>query len=571
MTGLEVYGLRIEEAVTVLLSSNLSEIRNPTSEIRHLKLASYTLSPGLHPIFRVQLFLTLNDLAGRYPLLDAFMRGVYILTVPLLAVILLGLLILAPRAPGAPSRGKVALATVVALAGAALLMWGIDAWAQSLGTGTLSPRPWMTRWVNLLIIEPQDNSFPCVEVMLAAITSVGIWAAHRWWGVFAALATLLLMVARLFCGSNYLADVGVAALVGVGLMLFCLALCRAPRSRKWRAGLAGIGAFTLGGTALATFIVMAAMPRFAGKMQLPWGTAAPSAALSAHAPTAARDTLQEGEGIPTLDTNNDGTIKADEYAGEAETEALSKRATLFLPKDEAALTQILAPKAAPFRLVDVEVAPVNFSDGSYRAAAIRFDIDTTIPNVRQLVAQRAAILVKAAFAADAKLDNVDITGVVTGDTAQSADSLMNFVGDEVPVFTASIQRRNLIVANPKWANAPNLEGGLWLRTRSRLWIDDKFLPKTPEVPTPTAAPTAMPATAPPTAATPPASATPNVKATPTIVPPTAQASPKPTALAQPSPRPTVKATARPKIKPRRKVRPRRPRRLRRARPMREIV
>ena len=98
------------------------------------------------------------------------MRGVYIATIPLLAVILLGLLILAPRAPGAPSRGKVALATVLALGGAALLMWGIEIWAQSLNVGTLSPRPFMTRWVNLLIVEPQDNSFPCVEVMVATIS-----------------------------------------------------------------------------------------------------------------------------------------------------------------------------------------------------------------------------------------------------------------------------------------------------------------------------------------------------------------------------------------------------------------
>ena len=482
------------------------------------------------------------------------MRGVYILTVPLLAVILLALLILAPRATGAPSRGRVAFATVLALGGAALLMWGIDIWAQSLGAGTLSPRPFMTRWVNLLIVEPQDNSFPCVEVIIAAIFSVGIWAAHRWWGVFAALATLLLMAARLFCGSNYFADVGVAALVGVGLMLFCLALCRAPRTKKWRAGLAGMGAFTLGATALATFFVMASMPRFAGKMQLPWGIASPSAAaLTARAPTAARSNLQEGEGLATLDMNGDGTIKTDEYAGEAESEALSKRATLFLPADEAALTKVLTPRALPFRLIDVEVAPVNFADGSYRAAAIRFEIDPTMPNVRQLVAQRAATLVKAAFAADAKLDNVDITGVVTGDTAQSADSLMRFAGDEVPVFTASIQRRNLLVANPKWANAPNLEGGLWLRTRSRLWIDDKFLPPTPEVPAPTAAPKAMPTATPTTHPT--TAATPTTRAIPKVT-----ASPKPTVSAQPAARPTVKATAKPtakfSIKPKRRRAPR---------------
>ncbi len=513
-------------------------------------------------LLRVQLFLTLNDLAGRFPLLDAFMRGVYLATIPLLALILLGLLILAPRARHAPSRGKVALATVVALGGAALLMWGIDSWAQSLSVGTLSPRPFMTRWVNLLIVEPQDNSFPCVEVIVATILSVGIWAAHRRWGVFAALATLLLMTARLFCGSNYLADVGVAALAGVGIMLLALALCRAPRTRNWRAGLAGMGAFTLGGTALATFLVMASMPRFAGKMQLPWGAAAPApTVIMEGAPTAARGELQEGEGMPTLGMNSDGSIKADEYAGAAEALALSKRATLFLPQAEAALTKALAPLAAPFRLVDVEVAPVNFNDGSYRVAAVRFEIDPKTPDARQLVAARAATLVKAAFAADKRLDNVDITGVVTGG-AQKSDSLMRFAGDEVPVFTASIQRRNLTVNAPKWANAPGLEGGLWLRTRSRLWIDDEVLPRTPEIPPTPATPKTpkFPAT-PATSQTPKTSPTPatsgaEIAATSATMAPQPTSAPQPTVRAPASPKPTVKPrvstkpTAKPTVKPR---------------------
>ena len=193
------------------------------------------------------------------------MRGVYVGTIPLLAVLLLGLLTLAPRGKSGVSRGKIALATVLALGGAALLMWGIDAWAQTLSVGTLSPRPWMTRWVNLLIVEPQDNSFPCVEIIVAAILSVAIAVSHRAWGVFAFVATLLLMTARLFCGSNYLADVGVGALLGIGLMLLCLAIARAPRRRR-RAVVGGAGAFTLGATALTTFLVMAAMPRFAGKL-----------------------------------------------------------------------------------------------------------------------------------------------------------------------------------------------------------------------------------------------------------------------------------------------------------------
>ena len=485
----------------------------------------------------MQLFLTLNDFAGRSPYLDAFMRGVYVATIPLLAIVLLGLLTLTPRGKNAPSRGKVALATVSALGAAALLVWGLEALAQSLDLGTLSPRPFMTRWVNLLIVEPQDNSFPCVEVMVAAITSVGIWVSNRRWGVLAALATLTLMAARLFCGSNYGADVGVGAALGVGLMLLCLALCRAPRGRNARIGAASTGAFTLGATALGTFLVLAGMPRFAGKLQLPWGIRLPAqTALAANAPRAARSTLQEGEGIPALGMASDGTINAGEYAGEAEALALSKRSTLFLPQTEAFLMRVLTLKALPFRLIDAEVAPVNFKDGSYRAAALRFEIDPTLPGARTLVAQRAATLVKSAFAADAQLDNVDITGVVTGDAAQLDNSLMHFAGDEVPVFTASVQRRNLIVAKPKWANDPNLEGGLWLRTRSRLWINDRVLPALPATPKPT--PTAKPKPA--------AIAAPNVRATPTVTP---RATPRITPTLKPTTRPTVRPSTRPTVRP----------------------
>lgn len=530
----------------------------------------------------MQLFLTLNDFAGRYPFLDAFMRGVYVATIPLLAVVLLGLIILSPRAPGAPpgtpsdapSHGKIAFAALLALGGAALLAWGVEALAQSLDLGTISPRPFMTRWVNLLIVEPQDNSFPCIEVMVAAILSVGIWAAHVRWGMGAAFLTLMLMTARLFCGSNYGADVIVGAIVGVGLMWLCLAICRAPRSGKARILTGSAGVMVLASTALGTFTVMAGMPRFAGKLQVPWGIAAPGAQVGKDATRAARGTLQEGEGVPSLDMEPGGAISADQYAGEAEAQAMDKRSTLFLPATEAYLRRVLTPRALPFTLLDVEVAPVTFQESSYRAAAIRFEIDPALPGARNLVAQRAATLVKGAFAADPKLDNVDITGVVTGDVAAREHSLMNFAGDEVPVFTASVQRRNLIVSAPKWANDPKLEGGLWLRTRSRLWINDQVLPRL-LAPTPAPKPKAAIPPQPQATPQPTATATPKIApaATPTIAPtaaanvpappaviapfiPRAKVTPKLTPTAKPATKPTVRPTTKPTARPRLRVRPR---------------
>ena len=515
----------------------------------------------------MQLFLFLNDLAGRSPFFDALARGVYLATVPVLALVLLALLTLAPRAPAAISRGKIALATLLALSAAALLMWGIGALAQSLNLGTLSPRPFMTRWVNLLIVEPQDNSFPCPEVMVAAILSVGIGFARAKWGISAGIATLLLMVARLFCGSNYAADVFVGALLGAGLMLCALALCRAPKPKRARIGGGALGAGTLALTGLATFLTMANMPRFESKLQVPWSRVASASPteLTRLAPVAARAGLQEGEGV---------TSDAD--MGEAEALALSKRSTLFLPAAETYLRQILTPRARPFRLLDVAVAPVNWREKSYRAAALRFEIQPNTPGARRLVADRAATLVKAAFAADARLDNVDVTAILRGDARSIDGSLMRFAGDEVPVFTASVQRVNLVVAAPRWANDPKLDGGSWLRARSQLWINDAILPIVPgppiapPTPKPTVIPpattpisTPQPAVAPTLKPAPPRVAptlkptiAPKVtptKAPPKIIAPTAKprAKPiaKPTVKPLPKPTPIVKPTAKPTLKP----------------------
>ena len=484
----------------------------------------------------MQLFLSLNDLAGRWLPLDALMRGVYIATIPILAIGLLGLLVLAPRGWDRPSRGRIALACVLALLGAAGVMWGVGILAQSLNLGTISPRPFMTRWVNLLIVEPQDNSFPCAEVMVAAILALGIGFAHRGWGVVAGVLVGLLGVARLFCGSNYGADVAVGALLGAGLMLCALALCRAPRER--RVANASWGAGALGLTALGTFMVGAGMPRFERQLQLPWARDAVAASpkeLAKNATVAARASLQEGEGMGAEHSDEaNPEAGGSPYLGEADALALSKRKTLFLPQAESALRRVLEPRALPFVLIDVEVAPVNWNHASYRAAALRFKVEPNTPDARRLVANRAATLVKAAFAADARLDNVDVVAIMQGDARTIDGSPMNFAGDEVPIFSASVQRKNLIVKAPRWANDPRLDAGLWLRARSRLWVNDRVLPVV-SAPKPASPPLWVPPLAPtPLAPTP-------------LVTPTPAA--RPTAKPTPIVRPTSAMTALPGVPP----------------------
>lgn len=488
--------------------------------------------------FCVQLFLFLNDLAGRWPWADALMRAVYVATIPVLAVVLIGLLTLAPRGNNAVGRSKIVFATLLALGGAAGVMWGVDALSSALHLGTISPRPFMTRWVNLLIVEPQDNSFPCAEMIVATILAMGIVLAHQRWSWFAAVALLLLGVARLFCGSNYGADVGVAALLGAGLMLCALALGRAAKRKRARWSLAGLGAATLGLTALGTFLVMAASPRFERQLPMPWATAQfPKATVAAHSH------WQEGEGASS---ELSGEAAASPYAGEAEALALSKRSTLFLPQSEAYLRRVLEPRARPFELLDVEVAPVNWKEKSYRAAALRFGVQPNTPDARRLVASRAQSIVKTAFAADARLDNVDIVAVMSGDTRAIDGSEMKFAGDEVPIFTASIQRRNLILKTPIGANSPTLAPEKWLAIRSKLWINPRVLPYVKPKPTPRPTPVlsdvAPRAGAMPLAPSlPKPTATPRKSATPTATP---QKSPKPTA--KPQTNATPQKTAAPK-------------------------
>jgi hypothetical protein len=325
--------------------------------------------------------------------------------------------------------------------------------------------------------------------------------------------TTLLGIARLFCGSNYGADVLVGVLLGAGLGAISLAAWRAPLPQIARPTLATLGTATFGFTLLGVYVALAAEPRFAAKLHTPWNTPANAAPDSAPRTTSARASrgVSEGEGYAA-----DGAATQND----AEALALSKRSSLFLPGVETYLKGKLSPLARPFALLDVEVAPVTVGGESTRCASLRFEVpaQASTKNRRQ-VAEVAARLVKTAFALDRQLQNVDVTAIARGDAAQIDGSLMRFIGDEVPVFTASIQRKNLVLQAPRWANAPNLDGGSWLRTRSRIYINDRVLPPSPG-----------------SAAEPVPTPVPNLSSTPA---PTPAIAPKPTTQT-PAPKPVIK-------------------------------
>jgi membrane-associated phospholipid phosphatase len=275
----------------------------------------------------VQLFLFLNDLAGRWPLLDGAMRFYYVGAVPLIATLFLAQLLLLPRRADAAPRSRILCAVAFALLLGAFVALIFEFIAQSLNLGNVSPRPFMTRRVNLLVLEPQDNSFPCLEIGVAAIFAVAMGFSSRKWGLFGALLTVLLGVARMFCGTNFLADVAVGALLGAGVAALCGAMFEA---RWWVftskpalhfAVSAAILFLTLG----ATYASLAATPRFAAKLPAFWNSPAPAAMSDepAHATRAARAVLQEGEGIG----HEHALLSAEELA-------LSKRSHHFLPEVE---------------------------------------------------------------------------------------------------------------------------------------------------------------------------------------------------------------------------------------------
>ena len=424
----------------------------------------------------MQLFLFLNDLAGRWPLLDGAARVFYVGALPILGTLLLAQLLLLP-APNGVSRSKTALSVVLAVGLGALIVWGFGWAASAWHLGNLSPRPWMTRRVNWLVVEPQDNSFPCVELLLAAIVAGASTRLSRRVGIFSWLLVLALGVTRMFCGNNYFADVFLGAALGAGAFWGCAALCERHLTWLSRLRLTATNGAPLAVTLAGCIGLALFSPRFEGKFGL--GRAASAAPTSA--------SIQgEGEGL--------GQFPGE---GRAEELALAKRSTLFLPSVEAYLRGKLSPLARPFALLDVEVAPVKAGTTSFRCAAIRFQVPAEEAGTRRAVAARAARLVQTAFALDSQLQNVDIVAVSLDQGRGLDGSLVTFAGDEVPVFTASIQRKNLILPPPApaWLNAPGLEGGIWLRARSRLYVNARALPDSP-APTPIPTPTPVPTPAP---------------------------------------------------------------------------
>jgi membrane-associated phospholipid phosphatase len=459
----------------------------------------------------VQLFYLINGWAGRSEWLDGALRFFYVGAVPFLWTALAAFLIFAPRLRDGDvsvSRLRVAGASLLSLILCALVVWLVHlVQTQFLNGAPISPRPFMTHWVNALVVEPNDNTFPCFEVMLAAVGATLLWAVRPGAGVLAWLLVFVLGFARIFCGMNYPGDGVAGAFLGGAIGLVSLATLRvalqlpilkpSAQRLKWRVSHQAI----FGGAALTSFLIFAVFTLtttspHASKFKPFWKTAPASAAPPANFKISQKLSTATLSGIH----ESEGGVLASEDTGpmsEPGKLLLSSRAARLdghLPDAEIALTRALSTPAPGHRIIGVNVAQVRAGTSAYRCAAIRFEITKTGTEERRRVAETAALCVKRAFHADSRLQHVDVLGIDLSGKNADAPSLQEYSRSDdggrdakaqsaAPrhgvrvVFTASVERDDLIVKDkPAWVNWSGLDGGAWLRARSALYIDDEVLP-----------------------------------------------------------------------------------------------
>jgi hypothetical protein len=457
----------------------------------------------------LQLFYLINGWAGRSVWLDTALRFFYVGALPLLATALAALIFLWPqREDGSTpfARRRLFLAALLSLVFGVLVAIAINAFQNAALNGApLSTRPFMTHRVTLLVVEPNGNSFPCFEVLFAAATATLIWAALPRAGVLAWGFVLLLGFARTYCGSNYVGDSLAGMALGATLSTLALAICgvrlclpalRSNTTTNWQWRLRHQGA--LSGAMLLLLFGSAgwwlwSAPAHAKRVRAFFGGGSlmqntASAAPQGHVAT--QHAAVSPDSAPESESGEPNEIDAPDAPGKMLLDSRVTRLDGYLPRSEEYLKRVFAALHLPRRVVGVNVAEVKAGTTAYRCAAIRFEVVRTGAAERQIAAQVAAALVKSAFRADAQLQHVDVLGM----QAHPALHASNLAPSApLPVFTASIERRDLIVhqpGKPKWVNDPHLEGGLWLRARSLLFIDPQVLPAAEPTSTRTAAPPA---------------------------------------------------------------------------------
>ncbi len=150
------------------------------------------------------LFFTLNNLAGRWPWLDAL--GVFC-AVYLLWIMLAGLIVLWFVKPRAPHR----LAVFVALISAVVARFGVGTILKLLFA---RPRPYEFLPVRQLILE-SGWSFPSGHATFAFGLATGVYLYNRKFGYLAYTGAILVSISRVFVGVHWPSDIIAGAAIGI--------------------------------------------------------------------------------------------------------------------------------------------------------------------------------------------------------------------------------------------------------------------------------------------------------------------------------------------------------------------
>jgi membrane-associated phospholipid phosphatase len=89
------------------------------------------------------------------------------------------------------------------------------------------PRPY-TPLPTILVLAQHttDSSFPSDHAVMAGAVSAGLWLVSRWLGLLAAMAAVLMALARVYIAAHYPQDVAAGLLIGVVVSLVGFVLVR---------------------------------------------------------------------------------------------------------------------------------------------------------------------------------------------------------------------------------------------------------------------------------------------------------------------------------------------------------